>query len=487
MKKMNRNRQQKSNHKREASPKKKPLQPLKHHGEKLPIESGNKYELMITGFGTGGEGVGRINDFTVFVPQALPGERVSVCIEDIRKNYARGSLLHIIEKSPDRAEPACSLFADCGGCQLQHLSYEAQLAAKRQQVLDALKHIGGIGDVCVLPTLGAENPWHYRNKMQFPVGREKGNPVIGCFAQGTHRIIDTEDCLIQKAANNALVQAMREAVKKFHIPIYDEDRHTGILRHVTGRVAKNGDTMAVLVTARKELRHAKEIAAFLRSHLPRVVSIQQNIQTYHNNVILGRETKLLWGSQTILDSVGSLSFHISARSFFQVNTEQAEVLYKKALEAAQLTGKETVIDAYCGTGTISLFFAQRAKKVYGIEIVRPAILDARQNAKDNGIKNAEFIVGDAARIMPHLYNKGIRPHVIVVDPPRAGCTQTVLQTFVAMQPQRIVYVSCNPATLARDLALLKEMGYQAEEVQPVDMFPMTAHIESVARIEKICK
>ena len=242
--------------------------------------------------------------------------------------------------------------------------------------------------------------------------------------------------------------------------------------------------MAVLVTAKKELAKAKEIVKFLRSRVPKLVSVHQNIQTYRNNVILGRETKLLWGKSAIRDSIGPLSFQVSPRSFFQVNTAQATVLYGKALEYAGLGGGETVIDAYCGTGTITLFLARKARKAYGIEVVSPAVRDAKNNARANRIQNAEFIVGDAAEVMPRLYRNGVRPDVIVTDPPRAGCTPVVLETFARMQPKRIVYVSCNPATLARDLAILDDLGYRTEKIQPVDMFPMTSHVESVALVTR---
>ena len=453
--------------------------------KEIPVLQGKKYEMTIDRLGSSAEGVGRIQDFTVFVPYALPGETVETTIVEVKKNYARGKLVRIVTASPERVEPCCAIYDACGGCQLQHMDYAAQLAAKRQQVIDAVTHIGHQNGIPVHPALGAENPWNYRNKMQFPIGRKAGKTIIGCFAQGSHEIIDTTDCHIQKELNNDIVNAVREVVTKLAIPVYDEDKHLGVLRHVVGRVGKNGECMLVLVTAVKELRSAKQLVGMLRTRLPKLVSIQQNIQTYHNNVVLGRETKLLWGRPTILDRLGSLTFHISPRSFFQVNTAQAEVLYNKALEYAGLTGSETVIDAYCGTGTITLFLAQKARKVYGIEIVKPAILDAEKNARDNHIKNAEFIVGDATVVMPRLYKQGIRADVVVVDPPRAGCTPPVLEAFVHMQPRRIVYVSCNPATLARDIALLAELGYQAKEIQPVDMFPMTSHVETITRIQRM--
>lgn len=451
-------------------------------GQENPVHVGQVYEMEVERLGSSGEGVGRIEGVTVFVPGALPKERVLITIVDVKKKYAIGEVRERLTDSLDRVVPRCPIYEVCGGCQLQHLSYAAQLAVKRQQVIDALERIGGLRGVLVHPVIGAETPWQYRNKMQFPVGSAKGNIVIGCYAKGSHDIINTEDCCIQQAENNDLMNAMREAVKRFGIPVYHEDRHTGVLRHIMGRVGKNGALMAVFVTAVPELRRSKEIVHFLREKLPHLVSVQQNIQTYRSNVILGRETKLLWGKPTIEDTIGRLSFHISPRSFFQVNTEQAEVLYQKALSYAALTGRETVIDVYCGTGTITLFLAQRARRVIGIEIVAPAIRDAQKNARDNRVKNAEFIVGDATDVMPRLYRDGIRPDVVVVDPPRAGCTPPVLKSITAMHPSRIVYVSCNPASLARDLAILTSLGYQTKEAQPVDMFPMTSHIETVSLI-----
>ena len=457
---------------------------IKQVTQTIPVRKGQTYELQIDRLGTSGEGVGRYDNFTVFVPHALPGETVSVVIEEVKNSYARGYIKQILHESADRVAPLCILYEECGGCQLQHLSYEAQLRAKRAQVVDALTHIGKLPQIPVRETLRAEEPWNYRNKMQFPIGRNNGQIVIGCFAQGSHRIINTENCHIQRAENNDLANAAREIAEQLHIPVYNEDTHKGVLRHIVGRVGRSNDLMTVIVTATKQLPRTKDFVRMMRERLPNLVSVHQNIQTYRNNVIMGRDTQLLWGRPTIIDSLGRLNFHISPRSFFQVNTRQAERLYEQALAYADRHGTETVIDAYCGTGTITLFLAQKARKVYGIEIVQPAILDARKNARDNHVKNAEFIVGDATVVMPALYKQGIRPDVVVVDPPRAGCTETVLRTFANMKPQRIVYVSCNPATLARDLAILKDLGYLAQEVQPVDLFPQTSHVENVCLLRK---
>ena len=403
---------------------------------------------------------------------------VKTKIIEVKKNYAVGKILKILRESAERVKPFCPIYEQCGGCQLQHLSYAAQLVWKRQQVIDAVERIGKIHGVEILETLGMKNPLRYRNKMQFPVGK---NLAVGCYARGSHKIIDTDSCLIQKESADKVLFNVKKILKKFNVTPYDEDTHKGILRHVMSRVGFNGESMIVLVTATKNLPNEKSIVKAIRAELPEVSTIQQNIQTFHNNVILGRETKILFGKPTIKDKIGSLEFNISARSFFQVNTLQAETLYRTAKNFAELTGKEIVIDAYCGTGTIGLFMAKNAYKVFGIEIVNSAIDDAKKNARENKIRNAEFIVGDVVKVLPRLETYA---DIVIVDPPRAGCDKKVLETFAAMKPSKIIYVSCNPATLARDLAILKDLDYTAKKIQPVDMFPFSSHVESVAQIVK---
>ncbi len=448
-----------------------------------PVTAGSRYTVEIIGLGHSGEGVGRFQDFTIFVPQALPGEVVEVQVSEVKKNYAKAKLTGVKQASAERVEPLCSVYQSCGGCQLQHLSYAGQLNAKRQQVVDAVTRIGKLADVAVHPTLGAANPWYYRNKMQFPVGKAGGKVAVGCYSQGTHAIINTENCCIQHAVNNTIADQVRRIVTEFNIPTYDERTGEGVIRHVMGRVGTaTGEVMVALVTAVDKLPSQEKVIAALRQAIPGLTSIVQNVNPKRGNIIMGETTRTIWGKDTITDKLGDLTFHISARSFFQVNTEQTVLLYGKAVEYAGLTGQETVIDAYCGTGTITLFLAGQAAKVYGIEIVKPAIADAWQNAQTNKIENVEFIAGDAVEVMPELYRNGVRPEVIVVDPPRAGCEPKVLETFVKMKPERIVYVSCNPASLARDLAILAEQGYQTMEIQPVDMFPHTHHVECVAKL-----
>ena len=450
-----------------------------------PVIRNNTYTVDIVSLGHSGEGVGKYEGFTIFIPHALPGETVEVKITEVKKNYAKASLQSVKVTSNARSIPKCPIYYQCGGCQLQHVEYQEQLKLKRQIVVDAVTRIGKIVDVTIHPTIGAEEPWYYRNKMQFPIGTAQGKVAVGCFAQGTHRIINTEHCYIQHSDNDVVAQTVQQIITELGISTYDEKTGLGVMRHVIGRVGiVTGEVMVVLVTTTPEIPHKDAIIERLRQRVPNIVSIIHNINRRQTNVIFGNQMKTLLGRDTITDRLGKFTFHISARSFFQVNTKQAEVLYDKAVDYAGLTGEETVIDAYCGTGTITLFLAEKAAKVYGIEIVEPAIRDARVNAEINQVTNVEFTVGDAVDVMPHMFKQGLRPQVIVVDPPRAGIEKKVLETFAAMEPQRIVYVSCNPSSLARDLAVLAELGYVTKEIQPVDMFPQTYHVECVALIER---
>lgn len=454
----------------------------------LPVKLGDNIEIQINGLGSSGEGVGKYEGFTVFVKGALPEETVQVKITLVKKSYAVGLLERIITASAERVEPRCPIYAECGGCQLQHLSYKGQLACKRQQVQDALTRIGHL-DIEALPVLGTGAPWNYRNKMQFPAAlNAEGELQIGCYAAATHNVINTEGCLISKEANNAILTTVRKWMKHFNISAYDEKTGKGMVRHVMGRVGvHSGAVMAVIITSGYDLPHRATLVNWLKQYVPGLVSVVQNINKKQTNVVMGSKTRILWGSDSIKDSLGSLQFNISAQAFFQVNSEQAEKLYNKALEFAALNGNETVVDVYCGTGTISLYLARHAKKVYGIEIVAPAIENAKKNAEENKCSNAEFILGDAAMELPKLLTGGVNPDVVLVDPPRAGCEEKVLAAISGVAPQKIVYVSCNPASLARDLRYLEDHGYKTLAVQPVDMFPMCAHVETVVLMSRVEK
>ncbi|MEK8130899.1 23S rRNA (uracil(1939)-C(5))-methyltransferase RlmD [Paenibacillus filicis] len=464
----------------------------------LPVAKNEEYLADIVGLGHDGEGVGRVNGFTLFVQGALPGEKVRVKVLKLKKQYGYAKLLGIVEASPDRVDAPCPIYSQCGGCQLQHLSYDAQLRWKRQLVVDNLERIGklqvageGEGEstgIVVHPTLGMSEPWRYRNKAQVPIGynpagpgSEEGGLVAGFYAQGSHRIIDMDACLIQHEQNDDVVRVVKQAADSLGIRAYNEETGRGLLRHVVARYGfHTGEIMVVLVTNGESIPHRDELVGLIREAVPGVTSICQNINTRTTNVIFGDRTVVLWGRDVIYDTIGDIRFAISARSFYQVNPVQTEVLYRKALDFAALTGEETVIDAYCGIGTISLFLAQQARKVYGVEIVAEAIDDARANAQLNGMRNVQFETGPAEVVIPAWRQQGIAPDVIVVDPPRKGCDAALLETILAMQPERVVYVSCNPSTLARDLRVLEDGGYRTVEVQPVDMFPHTVHVESVA-------
>lgn len=455
---------------------------------KPPVAKNEMVTLTIEGLSHEGAGVGRVHGFTLFVHGALPGEVAQVKVVMVRKKFGFGKLLKIEQESEDRVAPPCPVFTQCGGCQLQHASYAAQLSMKREQVQDALMRIGKLSsDVIVHPTLGMDEPWRYRNKSQVPIGvaSDQAQPrlITGFYAPGSHRIVDTDDCIIQHEAHDRIMQTVKQIGTELGISVYDEEAHQGLLRHVVIRTGfHTGEVMAVLVTNGKQLPHADEWVRRIRVAVPNVTSICQNVNTRRTNVILGEETRVLWGSDVIYDELGGLRFAISPRSFYQVNPLQTEVLYAKALEYVGLSGSETVIDAYCGIGTIALYSARQAKQVYGVEIVPEAIEDARRNAKLNELDNVTFEVGAAEEVMPAWREQGVQPDVIVVDPPRKGCDEVLLQTIIALRPERVVYVSCNPATLARDLAVLEAGGYQTNEVQPVDMFPHTAHVECVARL-----
>lgn len=453
--------------------------------EGLPVAVGGDYVADIVGIGHDGEGVGRVEGYTLFVRGALPGERVLLRVEHVKKQYGYANLLQVLEASPDRVPPPCSIYERCGGCQLQHLSYEAQLRVKRQLVVDNLRRIGKLENVLVHPTLGMTAPWRYRNKVQVPIGEEEGGLIGGFYAQGTHNIIDMKECLIQHEEGDRVVETIKSLGRELGITAYHEETHTGLLRHVVVKVGfRTGEVMVVLITNGADIPREDEWVARIREEIPGVASICQNVNEARTNVIFGDRTIVLWGREVIYDYIGDIKFAISPRSFFQVNPVQTEVLYGKALEYAALTGRETVIDAYCGIGTISLFLAQRARSVYGVEIVPEAIEDARLNAELNGITNVDFAVGHAEDVLPAWQRSGITPDVVVVDPPRKGCDASLLATLLELKPQRIVYVSCNPSTLARDLRVLEDGGYRTVEVQPVDMFPHTVHVCWLFRLER---
>lgn len=449
----------------------------------IPVEKNETYEVQFEDLTHEGSAVAKIEGFPIFVPLGLVGEKARIKVVKVLKNYGFGRIEEIVEESPHRVEPACEIYSACGGCQLQHMSYEGQLEIKQKQVRDVLARIGGIKDIPVHKTLGMEDSWKYRNKSQVPVGEKEGKIVAGFYTQRTHDIIDMNTCLIQEQANDELVQGVKKIAEKLFIVPYNEKTNKGVLRHIVVRYAKaTGEVMLVVVTKTNKFPQRESFIAQVLKAFPSITSIVQNVNPAKTNVILGETSFAIYGKDTIEDRIGDIRFEISARSFYQVNPLQTKVLYDKALEYANLTGEETVIDAYCGIGTISLFLAQKAKRVYGVEIVEQAVEDAKKNAELNGITNTLFEAGPAEVIIPQWAKVGIKADVLVVDPPRKGCDEKLLQTIAEMKPAKVVYVSCSPATLARDLKFLEENGYKTVEVQPVDMFPHSTHVECVAQL-----
>lgn len=444
------------------------------------------YTIEITGMNHEGQGVGRVDNFAVFVDGAIIGETAAVKIAILKKSYAVGKLIRIIKPSPNRITPFCPVYEKCGGCSLQHMSYKAQLDFKTDLVSENIKRIAKLDDVIIHGTLGMEKAQYYRNKAQYPVGLVNGKPSIGFYAGRSHDIIDNTACGIQHGISDKVKEIAREFILETGVSAYSEQTGMGLVRHIMVRTGfKTGEVMVVVVINGTKLPHQERLTQMLSEQVEGLKSVILNINTKNTNVIMGDKNITIFGEDTITDYIGKYRFKISARSFYQVNPLQTEVLYNKALEYAGLTGKETVFDLYCGIGTISLFLSEKAKKVYGVEVVEDAIIDARENAELNGVDNAEFIVGEAEKVIPEMYRQGVRADVVVVDPPRRGCDEVLLKTLVDMQPVRIVYVSCNPSTLARDLGYLDNHGYKAVEVQPVDMFPHTPHTETVARIERV--
>ncbi|WP_342488856.1 23S rRNA (uracil(1939)-C(5))-methyltransferase RlmD [Cytobacillus sp. FSL W7-1323] len=447
----------------------------------LPVKKNDYIDVTFEDLTHEGAGVAKVDGYPLFVPNTLPGEKAQIKVLKTSKGYGFGKLIETYEESPYRVTAPCPIYKECGGCQLQHLSYEGQLLAKQKQVRDVLTRIGKLENVTVHPTLGMSDPWRYRNKSQVPIGEHEGGLIGGFYQQRSHQIIDMKSCLIQQEKNDEVIQKVKDICNKNGVRAYDEQRHKGDLRHIMARYGLvTGDVMIVLVTKAKDLPNRKKIIADITENIAGVKSIVQNVNNKKTNVIMGDETRVLWGQEVIYDYIGDVRFAISARSFYQVNPEQTKVLYDKALEYAALTGKEEVIDAYCGIGTISLFLAQKAKSVFGVEIVPEAIEDAKRNAELNNITNANFAVGKAEEVIPAWYEKGHKADVLVVDPPRKGCDEALLQTIIDMKPKKVVYVSCNPGTLARDLRVLEDGGYRTVEVQPVDMFPQTTHVECCA-------
>ena len=442
--------------------------------------------LEIEDCGIDGEGIGKADGFTVFVKDAVIGDTVTAKIIKAKKNYGYGRLMEVLKPSPYRVEPKCEFARQCGGCQLQALSYDQQLVFKTNKVKGHLERIGGFTDIPMEPIIGMDELFHYRNKAQFPVGRNKeGKIVTGFYAGRTHNIIENRDCALGVAENKEVLDRVIAHMEKYGIEPYNEATGKGLVRHVLIRYGYfTKEVMVCLILNGNKIPKEEQLVKSL-CEIPGMTSITINVNKKHSNVILGEEIRLLWGQEYITDRIGDISYQISPLSFYQVNPMQTQKLYAKALEYADLHGQETVWDLYCGIGTISLFLAQKAKFVRGVEIVPAAIENAKENAKLNGLENTEFFVGKAEQVLPREYKKnGVYADVIVVDPPRKGCDETLLETMIEMNPERIVYVSCDSATLARDLKYLCERGYELRKVCPVDQFGMTVHVETVVLLSQ---
>ena len=442
--------------------------------------------LEIEDCGIDGEGIGKADGFTVFVKDAVIGDTVTAKIIKAKKNYGYGRLMEVLKPSPYRVEPKCEFARQCGGCQLQALSYDQQLVFKTNKVKGHLERIGGFTDIPMEPIIGMDELFHYRNKAQFPVGRNKeGKIVTGFYAGRTHNIIENRDCALGVAENKEVLDRVIAHMEKYGIEPYNEATGKGLVRHVLIRYGYfTKEVMVCLILNGNKILKEEQLVKSL-CEIPGMTSITINVNKKHSNVILGEEIRLLWGQEYITDRIGDISYQISPLSFYQVNPMQTQKLYAKALEYADLHGEETVWDLYCGIGTISLFLAQKAKFVRGVEIVPAAIENAKENAKLNGLENTEFFVGKAEEVLPREYKKnGVYADVIVVDPPRKGCDETLLETMIEMNPERIVYVSCDSATLARDLKYLCARGYELRKVCPVDQFGMTVHVETVVLLSQ---
>ena len=437
--------------------------------------------------GVDGEGIGHVDGCTLFVKDALIGDVIKAKVMKMKKNYGYARMMEILTPSPDRVEPKCAFHKQCGGCQIQALSYEKHLVYKKKKVRNNLTRIGGLQELPEFDVIGMEEPYCYRNKAQFPFGTDKnGEIVTGFYAGRTHSIISNTKCYLGVEENEQILEIILAHLKKYNIPAYDEQTGKGLLRHVLIRKGfTTGELMVCLILNGTRMPEVKELVAELVK-IPGMTSITINVNTKQTNVIMGQEMRSVWGQDYITDYIGNVKYQISPLSFFQVNPVQTRKLYERALEYAEVESGETVWDLYCGIGTISLFLAQKAKQVYGVEIVPQAIEDAKHNATLNGFTNAEFYVGKAEEVLPKKYREeGIKADVIVVDPPRKGCDEALLQTILQMNPKRVVYVSCDSATLARDLKYLTSEGYEVVKGTVVDQFPHTVHVETVILLQRV--
>lgn len=450
----------------------------------MNIQKNQEYVVDIIDNGFEGEGIAKIDDFAIFIPGAIKGEKIKILIVKVLSSHAFGKIVEIIEESEFRQKADCTTYKRCGGCNLRHVKYEQTLKMK-QNAVQSLVNKTLKNKINVQETIGMENPFHYRNKAQYPLGRSKdGKPIIGVFANRTHEVIPMEKCYIQNPNSEKIAKFILEFIKKNNLSIYDEISRKGLFRHIVIKVGiKTNEIMCVLVINGKAIPKEKELIKELTQRFPNIKTIVKNINTKNTNVILGQENINIYGNGYIKDILGEYTFKISPLSFYQVNPIQAEKLYNLGVEQAQITKNDIVFDLYCGIGTISIFMSKYAKKVYGVEIVKDAVKDAIENAGINNVTNTEFYAGDVEKVLDELINKkNIVPNVIMVDPPRKGLDKNSINNIMKIKPRKIVYISCNPATLIRDLACFEEL-YDIRTITPVDMFPFTSHVECCSLIE----
>jgi 23S rRNA (uracil1939-C5)-methyltransferase len=457
----------------------------KQQGNQIKISQGQTFPLTIKRLGINGEGVGYFKRQVVFVPGALPGEEVLVEATKIQPKFAEGKVKNIRKQSPFRVKPPCPIYTECGGCQLQHLDYNQQLKEKRDIVVQSLERHTRlqVNKLDIRPTIGMEDPWKYRNKSQFQVGQQKNGKVIaGLYGLDSHRLVPIQNCMVQHPLTNKVAEGVRQILEELQVPIYDERKRKGIVRTIVTRAGfQTGEVQVVLITTQKEVPRKKLIMAEIQKRLPEVKSLVQNINGNKTSLIFGEKTLHLSGEEVIQETLGDLSFELSARAFFQLNPIQTVKLYNEVKNAAALTGKEKIADAYCGVGTIGLWLADGASEVRGMDTIEAAIIDAQENARRHEIDNATYVTGTAEHWLPKWVEEGWRPDVVVVDPPRTGCDRKLLDAIKKVKPKKFVYVSCNPSTLAKDIDYLAK-DYRVEYIQPVDMFPHTAHVECVAQL-----
>jgi len=433
-----------------------------------------------------GHGVVKFDRYPIFVPNALIDETIDFKVIKVKKNFAIGKLIDIKEQSKDRIEPPCVYYDKCGGCQLQHMTYEAQLEMKKVQVVNLFQRKAGFKDVIIHDTIGMDNPWYYRNKSQIPVGKNNENKVItGFYRQRSHNIIDMDECLIQDQIHQEVINKLKAWFNELNVSVYNEHKKQGLMRHVVIRTGHHSrELMVIFVTNGKKFKQSDILTERLKQHFPDIISIKHNVNDTHSNVIMGQHSYTLYGKDEIIDTLSDVTFKINDHSFYQINSVQTEKLYQRAIDYAELQGEETVLDTYCGIGTIGLYMAPKAKHVYGVEVVPEAIADAQQNATINQFENTTFVCGKAEEVILKWKAEGIKPDVVMVDPPRKGCDETFLETLLTLNPKKIVYISCNPSTQQRDAQVLAQQ-YKLTQITPVDMFPHTTHVETVAQFERL--